>query len=364
MRHSNSVLVYILLSIIVSCNFDRNSKEFLIDRFPDNLSLNGERIELDSLTLCPEYIRIIDTLMIIMDMEFCSNSCFYVYHKDTYELLGIFGKKGKGPAEFINLDYPVNVVIDSSFLGIWVYDMSTHKNQLINITASLTLNRTIIEKAVIPPRSIVSGIGIFVLPNNDLTGTSMSQEGRLFYYDSEIFKTNFVDYFPEVTKPPYEQQEMHNLYTGPTGMNPDGNILVSALTLFKRLDVFNVNTHDKKLMLLYSIVFTDSPGDPPYMTIPGNDFPDELMFYYYDLFLTDKYIYALNINMSSGQIDRDEYIGSEIHVFTYDGKPVSKYILDHFVGKFTIDEENGYIYGLTYPTTDTSDDMFIRYQMY
>ncbi len=347
-------LIILFFFLLIACQKKQMDNVILIREFPENKSIKGEYLTFESEPLMIGKITMIDSLFIVQNAGDPHAPLFNVYHKESYKLLASFGRRGNGPNEFYN-QMPTGVgqyeIIDHS-ICMWVRDGFICK--LINLSKSILNKKTVIEKKIKTPKSVFIGLDVLILPNDNLFGTSMSQKGRFFYYDSETKETNWIRYFPEVKNPPIKEQQMHNLYVSSTKINKDGNIIVSALIYFKRIDVFNNNAE-----LQFSLVFEDSPTDPAFSI---SDRPKSFMRYYRDVYISKNKIYALNLERSEGEILEDKYKTSEVHVFTLEGKPVCNYKLDHIMGAFTIDEENGNIFGITM-SEDRERTQIIKYKL-
>jgi len=355
----NIKLLICITVLFISCKNHDTYKVRIIDKFYVAKTINGEQILFEKMPSCPDYIKIIDTLIIVKNFQFCDSFVFYIYNKNSYKYISSFGTKGKGPNEFSKPKSTGQFEISDGTIKIWVYDFYKLKYKLINISQTIKQNTTIIDREFSAPKVTDVGLEVFILKNNDLIGTSMSPKGRLFYFDSRNNTTHWIDYFPKVTYPPIKEKQMHNLYVSTTKISPDHKYVVSALRLFKRIDVFN-----NKLEHLFSMIFRDSPKEPNFFVDKRNPIPRELVHYYTDLYLSEKYIYALNSNITQEQLSKDIDTGySEVQVFTYSGEPVAIYKLNRFIASFAIDEENGYILGVTMPKEDLSSP-FIRFKMY
>jgi len=53
----------------------------------------------------------------------------------------------------------------------------------------------------------------------------------------------------------------------------------------------------------------------------------------------------------------------ELHIFTWEGKPVVCYQLDCRFISFSVDEDNGYLYALTSPDTEEITSQVFRYEL-
>lgn len=352
--------VAFLFILILSCGEEVDKKIFVIDEgeFEINEKIKGETIHFDNVPKCPSQIIIIDSLLIQISGVMCDDKFFHVYKKDDLKHLGSFGNRGRGPNEFIHPRYTHQVLKTEDMIGIWVFD--SQKFNLINVTTSIINEYTIIDNSIVITNAIeFRPMEAFLLSNGNITGKAMAQKGRLFFYNQKNDSTIWVDYFPKVDKLPFEKDMIDNLYIGPTIVSDNNSIIVSALELFKRVDVFSTTSEH-----LFSLIWEDSPQNPDFYTNPDNPIPGELKHYYYDLFLSDQYIYALNIDVTVNETHKEEDTGySELHVFSLNGEPIAFYSLDHLVYSFSIDEENGYMYGLLLPSEEEIVSQVIRFSL-
>jgi len=345
MKRILSVTSVILL--LASCSIDDKYKTIKISEFPEVISAKGEVFEYNNPPhLIANAVYIIDSLIVLKN-AMDESDFFFLFDKNNGNLIGSFGKRGRGPNEFL---YPqvydqYKKYDDSTY--IWIHDLHQKKMALVNLNKSILRNDNAVLETITEPDA-TSPVEMLKLPNGNLIGRSMSSEGRFFYHDIRSDSTKWVEFFPEVENPPYKHM-MVNLYQGSTRIKPDNSKFVSALTYFKRIDVFSadeVPTH------MFSYVFDDSPENPEFPSEMGQSIPGTLMNYYFDLHLTENYIYAINLNITNEELNKEKDTGySELHVFSWDGEAVACYKLNHLIFSFSIDEKNGYLYGLALPAS-------------
>jgi len=355
---TKSIVLFLLF--IVACKTDNELETIIIKEkdFQNDETIIGEYVEISPVPLCPENILIIDSLLIIKNGDMCDDDFFYLYNKNNNNFFSSFGKRGRGPNEFLSVKMGGQYLKNDSTIKIWVHDRRGFK--LININRSIETKKIFIDdKLLYISRDFHPIIDAFLLPNGDIVGKSLSQSGRLFYHNTYNDSTRWVEYFPKVRKLPFDENMKDNLYIGPTRISHDNSRIVSALELFKRIDVFTAKTDH-----LFSLAFDDSPENPDFFINPDDPIPSNLMHYYYDLFLTEKYIYALNINISEGELNKGMDSGySELHVFSWEGKPITLYRLNHLIYSITIDEDDGYLYGLLLPNVEESNSQLARFKL-
>ena len=344
---------FCILLLVVSCIPSERGNIKLIKKFPKEKYLSGELIKLEKNPLLVNDFIVVDSLIIAESAYIENDTIFSVYNKNTFRYLNSFGQKGRGPKEFLE----ENPIITGQYkmrnndICIWLGDLFSYK--LVNITKSIKENKTVIERVISLPKSVgTGGDNVFVFENDDLLGTPFdSQRGRIFYYSAQTGEVKWVEYFPKVNNPPIIEKNMHNLYGGPAKLSEDKKLFVSALSLFKRIDVFDNNTNHK-----FSIKFNDSPKDVDLIS-------KSLVRYYYDVDISKRFIYALNNNLTSEQvINGGKGAFSELQVFSIDGDPICVYKLDHLLSRIEVDEENDYILGFAY-LSDLDESRLIRYKL-
>ncbi len=238
---------FCILLLVVSCIPSERGNIKLIKKFPKEKYLSGELIKLEKNPLLVNDFIVVDSLIIAESAYIENDTIFSVYNKNTFRYLNSFGQKGRGPKEFLE----ENPIITGQYkmrnndICIWLGDLFSYK--LVNITKSIKENKTVIERVISLPKSVgTGGDNVFVFENDDLLGTPFdSQRGRIFYYSAQTGEVKWVEYFPKVNNPPIIEKNMHNLYGGPAKLSEDKKLFVSALSLFKRIDVFDNNTNHK-----------------------------------------------------------------------------------------------------------------------
>jgi len=356
--------ITLALLFFASCSIEEEYRTIKISEFPEVISVKGEVFEYDNPPhLFGHELYMIDSIIVLRN-RLEESEFFYLVDKNNGEIIGSFGKRGKGPNEFL---YPVfydqfERKNDSTYM--WIHDLHQRKMVLVNLNNYLLKEDPGIEKTMTQPEPVSWGLDILVLPDENLVGRSMSPEGRFFYHDVTTDSTKWVEFFPQVVDPP-DKRMMVNLYQGPTRIKPDNSKFVSALNYFKRIDVFSAEegpTH------LFSCVFDDSPENPEFPSEMDQSIPGTLMNYYFDLHLTENYIYAINVNITNEELNKEKDTGySELHVFSWDGEAVACYKLNHLIFSFSIDEENGYLYGHALPESYEDEEFsglpLIRFEL-
>jgi hypothetical protein len=110
-----------------------------------------------------------------------------------------------------------------------------------------------------------------------------------------------------------------------------------------RIDIFDLKD---KPILQSTMVSKDEKNNDLNGELIKKD-PSYLSNYYMWLFTTDKYIYALFHGQSSSNYSKD-LIPTEIRVFNWEGNPIAQLNIPEYLLTFSVDEDNGFIYGVSF----------------
>lgn len=183
---------------------------------------------------------------------------------------------------------------------------------------------------------------IFFINDTCIVGTSRSKRGQFYVYNPVQDSINHYDFYPQKS---YGNEEgISKLFVGVARIRPDLNKIAYAYLYFNRIDVFDIST--KEIVTIRVPVEGESKmsNDLKLEELKSNEYG------YFDLFLTNKHIYALKNNCSR-QSKKNGNFMSEIHIFLWNGDPVGKYILSDPIENFVVMEKRRKIYGGHYYTS-------------
>ena len=346
------VIFIVIILLLQSCAHNRKVPIRLVKDFKIEKELNCKKFSLDSnKILSLDNICIADSLLILKSSDDAidpNNKYFTVYkivrtnNNIKFQNIGKFGDRGKGPNEFIHPHFNNQIISYDNSACLWVHDLDKYAFYLVNISLSARKKRTMILKKVREPKMIDLGMNVFVLRNNDLCGNSFNCKGRMFYYSDEQKKVTWSVLFPEIKeKEKISSKDLiYFFYEGVVRIKPDQKKIVSALYVFKEIDVFNISAQPE-----ISIVFNKKNKIPDMLKDPDNPLPDDLRLYYNDLVLTNNHIYALLSEMSNNENEDEKYdnIKSIIQIFDWNGNPLVKITLDRYYDKIAVDEKGMHI---------------------
>ena len=167
---------------------------------------------------------------------------------------------------------------------------------------------------------------------------------RLQIYDPTsdvILKT--IPLFPEIKKGRKDLDFIVNkynmLYVSNIGLKPDKTRIASAMCAFDRIDVFKTD------------------GELERSIFNGSEIPDNisaylaqtdsrgLNMYYGGIFTSNHFIYALYHGQPFPDYGQKP-ISTQIRIFSWNGNSLCKIVVRDNLYNFTIDEKNGFMYGV------------------
>ena len=322
-----SYFIIILSIVSIGCN------EQNYNTFASVVSLSGKTLKIDSVMLrYPFRIEHKDSLAIIMDLHHPD----YFYHAFTYprfEPLSSFGKRGQAPEEILSAE---NFRLTDN--GMWGLDANKHlltKMSVGNIAQSTNEKETQLDKEIIRALDFaLYNDSCFVIPDYsgkhrfhiiDRNGNIRSSHGKI---PSRKHKKgnialaqawrSFIDY------------------------NSGNHTLAMVTQLGEVLEIYNLkdSTH---------IVKIGPHGEPEYNESGGMAIPSGIMGFS-DVQVTDKYIYTVFHGRNFKEIAQQQQPivdgGQYIYVFSLEGDPLYKYMLDHFIYGIDVNERTREIYAV------------------
>lgn len=337
----NMKIIYTILAIVLlsssQIGCESNNKSFQEGNFidfslKDSILLEGEIVFEEEYGL--RGVFALDTFIILRKAN-DNDGLFRVYNSKDLNFLGSFATKGKGPGEFLGPYFMGQYEKDTSGLKIWVNDVIQEKFSLINVSKSIASLNTIVEKSF-----DIKSESIFYINENQFVGTYPSLDGRSFVYfpitDSIAYKTELFPKSSITEVANNDPQLLYELYFDRCSIHPSQDLFVSAMEQFRRIDIFDSNAN-----LNSSIVGSNQTLNEIEDLLEGSN-----MNYYEDIAVSEKYIYALNVNQKNAEVAEIQK-PIEIEVFDWIGNPQAIILIDDYILQFDV-EGDSVIYGLNY----------------
>ena len=336
-------LLYFLICIILSgCSSEINRKNIhYFNEFPAKASLSGSNCTHFKEDIYPLFMGIKDSLIVFCDIQ--NDPHIYVYNSADLKYLGSFGSEGKGPND---LNQPLfwGQFEDSDTLKAWFYEPNILRFSLLNFNEIFTNKILIPEKQFYLPPQIGAAVNILKLQNGRIVASGRINEGEFLIgnlHNEHIRIKPFLIDFDEAYHNRIKDIDLIQSYKQSImKMKPDGKMFAKAHSYLPIIDVYNEAAN-----LKFSIIRKDI--SKPVINFNKRQFEENTRVFYINIFLTDKYIYALNRNCTLIELNEERANNALIDVFTWDGKPVIRFELNEGISQmapFIIDELNEKIF--------------------
>lgn len=330
--------VLILIIVLSSCGRKEEYKVITVNDFPVNTELYGEIVNIPNMPPCGTEVWIVDTLLLLKnEAGECDEPYFFVYDLITLDLLVKFGAHGRGPGEFIDVSYLGQYFKDKEGIKILLNNTSPSSIEIVNLSSTIEEGQIMVDSTILLPEVLSLALEYYMLPDSSFIGSAMMIDGRFFcYHDGKLTLSPF---YPELSRE-IPNDIKHNMYIGSSSISNDNYLFASALIHFKQIDVYST-----KLDHQFSIRFPDSPDDIDFSKDSNAPIGRDLDFFYRDIHISDRYIYALYHGIKYTDSDVVDYGHSEIHLFSLQGEPLAKYTLNHTLFSIISTENDAFLYG-------------------
>ncbi|MDR1056246.1 MAG: hypothetical protein LBL90_10625 [Prevotellaceae bacterium] len=325
----NIKLAFLIIAVAIS-SCSNEKKSFFIGNvkvinFEKQHAISGEHLNVDSIGINSVTVLGGFLIMAIYGDPYLTQ----IYDLKTLDLIGKFLLKGQGPNDFGYID-----IIKKEYPYFWVQDRAYENIQAINVENLIGNTQATVKK--IRYDNIVEPFNAFYVNDTCLLIKSFDVSKGLyyFYYNPENGALSH-----EITMYNYPitgdilQAKMIPLADC---MKPDGSKIVSISGVLDQIDILDMHYPEK------SISVTTANYRYSYEYIK-NTHNDEMKTSYFSYpYCSDKLVFALYEN---NDIKNSNNI--ELHIIDWEGNPVYKLFLDQKIEAFSVDFDNGFMYGIS-----------------
>lgn len=345
MKISISFLTGILLSI--SCASSPRLQPTSID-FPETRELDGRTLQLDTALLrYPFRIQVKGNKVVLFDLHGV-DYYFHLFSYPEFRYLSSFGQRGEAPKEILSAE-------NFRWLGDSLWTLDSGKAELVCWLPqgdSVHRVRSISMKRKVPrPYDFVQCTDeTFLVPD-------YSGQGRFCRIAPDGSLMHRIGTIPAANRHQLAQRPVTYAYLWRSFVDYNSNkdVLVTATQMGEVLEIFHL-----KDTLRYAI-YVGAQSEPYYLRKDDKGFMG-----FSDVQVTDRAIYAVFHGHTFKEIMRSRERGEVhpdggkyIYVFSLDGKPLRKYVLDHYVYGISVDETQGIILA----TDVNQDEPIIEFSM-
>lgn len=313
-------LCQLVLVVFCSCNKIVDIEYY--DCFQRTAQLKSEIVDVPPVLLYPRgMVQCGDNLIVFNEK---ADTLFRVFHLPEMTYQYGFGIMGGGPSDF-NLPSIKAVSIEKD--GFTMVDLK----RLMHIR----LNGQEVSIEAEPLRYEYPYFNGLTKMNKVLyccdSGLEEDKEFMLLY---DMNKSKLWGEYPEAEERFGSRLARNQAYNKLIVTKPDGTKIGSFYRYTRRFRIYNIEgklEHDIQLNIL------------PRQELPDVD-SEKRYIHTIACYATDQYIYTLNLDMTAEEVSKRARTPN-IQVFAWDGTPVARYDLEHFISVFTVDEKGKKIYG-------------------
>jgi len=325
-KHFFLLLMALLVLITSGC---KNQGDITFKSFPGEQELKGEKLNFVIYTHAVR-LELMDSLLFILN-PYDDNLFISIYHKNTFQHLKSFCRKGKGPYE---MEYIGPWSLDKENGILWVTDFRKtnlwgfHIDSLLKFPDYKPTIEITLPKKLYPIMELANyNSELFAIP--DPLG-----EVQLYFFNKQGEEVSVIEkmgikdiqdsFFSDLTR-------THNR------IHPEKDKMVMVYRYFDRMIIRNLQNDQ-------FIEVTGPDHIDPKEQLAANNH-ERLKGYASKPKFDDRFIYLFysggpvaHVDLEKGKVSA--LYGKKIHVFDWDGNPVMRLILDHQISNFVIDKEN------------------------
>jgi len=352
-------LLLAIICYLVSINSFSQERN---DTFRKNFEVNGVEILKENYEIM--LVDAIDTFL-LAKLRPNNNYYFELLNSKSLKHITYIGRVGEGKN-----DFATEIVYNGQYekindqLFIWVQELNRKRLYRINITKSIKNGKTFIDKEIkYSPEYMFSQM--FYIDSTNIIGASSNLDikiNRLLIINPQTNeRIKVVKPFTIIKNDNNDinflMYRYNMLYVAILALKPDKTKISSAMNMFNRLDIFDINGNilnsyiDKNENLNSSLI-------RDYLAAKQQSINDiNVKEYYIATTSTDSYIYTVYYNQLKSEYAKQS-IPVEVRVFDWQSEPVCSIKVPDYLQYITIDEKNGIMYGVAY-----FDEKILKYDI-
>lgn len=353
MKRSILLSLFLILLLIIFYSCGKRSK-IIETSFGEYLETGIDSFSIKASLLKPSIIAVNDSMLLIQDNS--TDTLCRLYNLKSGEYLGWFGKKGRGPKEYLFIN-PSSIEFYSD--GLQISDIK-------NIYLIKFNNRKVsddyetLQKIKIPD-NLYSLNHIKRLGENKYCGVAYGKKSEK---SIDFFNTQYIDTGSFLDFPNYIDgvvfKELKAVYNFAIDYNPGNKTFALMYYFFPYLRIFKSDG-----TILSETHINNLPEQITFHSLGEKE--GNLLYgfsYYYDIKVTDRFIYAFYRPQRGERVDEHRFesifLGPrEIHIFNWQGESVTRIKIRKGTTCFVPSRDDKYIYS----TDDNSVNKIFRYNL-
>lgn len=340
-----------VLALIIMTSCSSRTTEIDIFSFEHEIALYPIKAEFHGKELIyPNSITIVDSTLILIERS-VSSGIVNVYSLHDFEIKNSFGVRGRGPDEFSDIIQHIISITGSETPSIHILDWINKRLSDISIDSSYTGQTQYTRQFILPPELMLVQRAAFL---NDTTVICMGgiYRGLMAFVDVNTDATKYIEVYPFKSNQ-ISIRQMAEVYRGEFAINHKNQSIAVASKWIPEILItdFSGKIRKNTSFMEYNIDNIALLSE------------DDRVLHYKDIKATENFIYAVYIGKSYNELlqvmdhsdNSSTPVISEIHVFDWEGFPVTRYILnDGFYQFIEIDKLNNRFFAIDVSSPDRS----------
>ena len=331
--------VYIILMILlIQCSKNRYDKYYdnyeSFTEFPITEQYEIKEFADEKFMMPPGDFTIINDKYLVMEDDNNSiTQMLLIYDLDTKKCIKKFGRKGKGPGEFINItDIFANYNSKNNF---WIYDRATQRFSIFNVINILENNKLMPDTVLKINLKEGEPLDLCFLLENTIVSTGMFINSRLCFYDTNMEPIKTAGKIPGNISDRIEK--FMYIVTTNIVKNKKEEKFIFAYLIDDILEMYNFKGE------IVKTIHGPDITKPAWLKKKRIGYAEG----YTDLCSSSKFIYA--VYSGEKRKTAGDFLsgyGKNILVFDWDGNPIKKITTDVRNGDIVISEKRKKLYAM------------------
>jgi len=349
----NVINILLVAFLFVACASAPEERVKSYSDFPEVKELAARTVSLDTaLFRYPYRIRVQGDKAVVLDLH--GTDCFFhAFRYPGFRYLSSFGKRGDAPEEMLSAE---NIRWNGDFL--WILD--SNKSELTRLGFASSGDLLLRQEAVKLDQELLRSLDFVQYDDTTFIIPDYSGDSRFCFVSRQGKLLRKLGAIPTINEDALQNARpaLAQAWRSFIDYNPRNGVLAAATQLGEVLEIYNLKDSTY-------VVCTGPNGELEFKVSQGYGIPNGIMGFN-DMQVTDHAIYVVfqgskfkDIMQSAKRGTLLPSGGQYIYVFSLKGEPLRKYVLDHYISGFSVNEQEGIIFAVDV----NRDEPIVEYQM-
>ncbi|MBO3700405.1 BF3164 family lipoprotein [Roseivirga sp. E12] len=316
-------------------------------KFTDDLVTVVKKLEAKPLDLAehvvfPMSVMYNDPYLIISDLN--ADSLIHVVNASDKKYVKSLGVKGFGPNEIMTASKALS--LNSSNPGyVWSYDLQQRRFSKFDLSKNNVSG--LAEKQYTFREGDFTSFRVGWSNRSTLIGLTVDGLSRFTEYDTLGNELKRYGDYDEPLSQKYPKGVWAQFYQGLLRANSENTLFAHSSIYIDQLELLNIDDNE----IIEIVGPLDIEPRFEVARVQGSNVlaidPKETHHGYMDVYVGEQFVYGLFSGKKWDGNPNGKELCNEIYVFNKEGYVVEKLVLDQLIRSITVDEKNGYIYGVS-----------------